>query len=80
MAAGALVGPEMVLRGVLLGLILNLPVSLTYLAIKGRLGNLVRFWVKRDRSETTRMVFGPVISVGMLLARVQPWPNLLGDP
>ena len=80
MAAGALVGPEMILRGVLLGLILNLPVALVYLAIKGRLMNVVRFWIKRDRTETTRMVFGPVISAGILIARVQPWPNLLGDP
>jgi hypothetical protein len=80
MAAGALTGPETILRGILLGLILNLPVALAVLAARGRLGNFVRVWVKGERSETTRMVFGPVIAAGVVLARVQGWPNLLGEP
>lgn len=80
MAAGALLDPETIWRGMLLGLILNVPVALTVLAVRGRLGHFVRFWAKGERKETTRMVFGPVIAVGIVLARVQPWPNLLGDP
>lgn len=80
MAAGALLDPETILRGVLLGLVLNFPVALVVLIARGRLGHFFRFWVKGDRSETTRMVFGPVIAAGILLARVQPWPNLWGDP
>ena len=65
MAAGALVGPETILRGILLGLVLNLPVAVTVLAVRGRLGNFFRFWLKGDRRETTRMVFGPVIAAGI---------------
>ncbi len=80
MAAGALVGPETVLRGMLLGMILNVPVALVVLAVRGRLGHFFRFWVKGERKETTRMVFGPVIATGIVLARVQAWPNLLGAP
>ncbi len=76
MAAGALVGPEMVCRGILLALLLNLPVSLTVLIARGRLGNLWRFWVKGDKRETTRMIFGLVICAGLTLARIQPWPAL----
>jgi Flp pilus assembly protein protease CpaA len=78
MAAGALVGPEMVVRGVLLALILNLPVGLVVLIARGRLGNLWRFWAKGDRKVTTKMIFGLVLSAGIVLARLQPWPNLWG--
>ncbi len=80
MAAGALLDPETILRGVLLGMILNFPVAIVVLAMRGRLGHFFRFWVKGERKETTRMVFGPVIAAGIVLARVQAWPNLLGDP
>lgn len=80
MAAGALLDPETVLRGVLIGLVLNFPVALVVLIARGRLGHFFRFWLKGDRKETTRMVFGPVIAAGIVLARVQPFPNLLGEP
>lgn len=80
MAAGSLLGPEMVVRGMLIGLVLSFPVSLVVLLAKGRLGNLWRFWVKRERTEVTRMIFGPIIAVGMIVARVQSFPNLWGDP
>ena len=80
MAAGTLVGPEMVLRGMILGLVLSFPVSLAVLIAKGRLGNLWKRWVKRESIETTRMIFGPIIAIGMIIARVQPFPNLWGDP
>jgi Flp pilus assembly protein protease CpaA len=78
MAAGSLVGPEAVLRGVLLALALNLPVGLLVMALRGRLGHLYRFWVKGERKETTTMIFGIVISAGLFLARIQAWPNLWG--
>ncbi len=80
MAAGALVGPEMILRAILLGLILNLPVALIVLIAKGRLGNVWRFWVKGEREVTTKMIFALVISGGVIIARLQPWPNLWGAP
>jgi prepilin peptidase CpaA len=79
MAAGTLLGPEMVLRGMILGLVLSLPVSLIVLIAKGRLGNLWKVWVKRERTEVTRMIFGPIIAIGMILARIQGFPNLWGD-
>ena len=78
MAAGALTGPETILRGVLFGLVLALPAGLAVLAIRGRLGHFARFWLKGERKETTRMVLGPIIGAGVVLARVQPWPNLFG--
>lgn len=80
MAAGALLDPETVLRGVLIGLVLNFPVALIVLIARGRLGHFFRFWLKGERKETTRMVFGPVIAAGIVLARVQPFPNLFGEP
>ena len=46
---------------------------------KGRLGNLWKVWVKRERTEVTRMIFGPIIAIGMILARIQGFPNLWGD-
>lgn len=78
MAAGALLDPETILRAMLVGLVLNFPVAIAVLAARGRIGHFVRFWVKGERKETTRMVFGPVIAVGVVLARVQSWPNLWG--
>jgi Flp pilus assembly protein protease CpaA len=79
MAAGALLDPETILRGIVLGLLLNVPVALWVLVARGRLGHFFRFWLKGERKETTRMVFGPVIAAGVALARLQPWPNFLGD-
>lgn len=78
MAAGALVGPEMILRAILLGLLINFPVGLIMLIAKGRLKNFFRFWLKGEREVTTKMIFALVISAGVLAARLQPWPNLWG--
>ena len=80
MAAGALVGAQTILRGVLITLILNLPVGIIVLAARGRLRHFYRFWVKGERKETTVMIFGLVISAGLFLARIQPWPHLWGPP
>lgn len=76
MAAGSLVGPETILRAILLGLIINFPVSLIVLVARGRLGNVWRFWVKGEREVTTKMIFALVISAGVAAARLQPWPGL----
>ena len=80
MAAGALVGPEMILRAILLGLVINFPVAIVVLLAKGRLTNFFRFWLKNEREVTTKMIFALVISAGVLVARLQPWPNLWGPP
>lgn len=76
MAAGALLGPEMTVRACLFTFILGLPAGLLVLALKGRLGNLHRFWVKGDKSQATVVAHAPVVALGILLARLQPWPDL----
>lgn len=80
MAAGALVGPEMILRAILLGLLINFPVAIAVLLAKGRMQNFFRFWLKNEREVTTKMIFALVISAGVVAARFQPWPNLWGSP
>lgn len=76
MAAGSLVGWEIALRGTLFSYALALPFGILVLALRGRLGNLWRFWVKGERTEVTLVAFAPVIVCAVLLARLQPWPEL----
>ena len=92
MAAGAVGGPEWVLRGMLIGFLLNFPFALTVLLLRGRLAHFGRFVVAlgkaliyrhplRDfmqewESKTTVIAFGPVIAAGIVVARLQAWPDL----
>lgn len=92
MAAGALGGPEWVLRGILIGFLLNFPFALVVLAVRGRLAHFARFVVALGKallyrrpmknfmaeweSKTTVIAFGPVIAAGIILARLQAWPDL----
>lgn len=78
-AAGALLGPEAAARACLFTFMLGLPAGLIVLAVKGRLGNLGRF-AQGDRSSPTVVAHAPVVALGILLARLQPWPNLWGSP
>lgn len=92
MAAGALAGPELILRAMLIGFLLNFPFALVVLIVRGRLGHFLRFTgalaatIFRGRSlsafmaewdhKTTVVPFGPVIAAGIVAARLQPWPDL----
>jgi prepilin signal peptidase PulO-like enzyme (type II secretory pathway) len=76
MAAGALMGPEAAVRAAIFTFALGFPVGLLTLAVKGKLGNVYRFWVKGDRSDPTVVYHAPVVAMGILLARLQPWPDL----
>lgn len=76
MAAGALMGPEAGIRAVIWTYMLGLPAGLLVLLIKGKLGNLWRFWVKKERSAPTIVAHAPVVALGILLTRFQPFPNL----
>jgi Flp pilus assembly protein protease CpaA len=76
MAAGSFVGWETALRASLFSYALALPFGLLVLAVRGRLGNLWRFWVKGERQEVTLVAFAPVIVAAVTLARLQPWPEL----
>lgn len=76
MAAGALLGPEAALRAVLFTYILGFPAGIAVLAYRGRLGNLYRMFVKREKVEPTEAIHAPVVAAGILVARLQPWPEL----
>jgi Flp pilus assembly protein protease CpaA len=92
MAAGALGGPEWILRGMLIGFLLNFPFALAVLLARGRLAHFGRFVVALGRaliyrrpmanfmeeweSKTTVIAFGPIIAAGIAAARLQPWPDL----
>lgn len=76
MAAGALTGPEVAARAVLFAYALALPFGLVVLAVKGRLRRLWTFWVKGERDEPTLIAYAPMIALSVLLARLQPWPDL----
>ncbi len=92
MAAGAVGGPEWVLRGILIGFLLNFPFALVVLAVRGRLLHFLRFVAALVRAifyrrrladfvaewdhKTTVVPFGPVIATGIVIARLQAWPNL----
>ncbi len=76
MAAGALLGPEGALRAVLFTYILGFPAGLAVLALRGKLGNLYRLFIKREKVEPTEVIHAPVVAAGILVARLQPWPDL----
>ncbi len=76
MAAGALLGPECGVRAVIWTYMLGLPCGLLVLLVKGKLGNLWRFWVKKERSDPTIVAHAPVVALGILAARIQPFPDL----
>ena len=82
LAAGALLGPQAAIRAVLLSAILFLPVGLTVLVLRGRLGNFVRIvrGYFRDPSKqdpnATLILPAPVIAVGIVAARLQSRPKL----
>lgn len=76
MAAGALLGPEAALRAVLFTYILGFPAGLAVLAVRGKLGNLYRLFIKREKIEPTEVIHAPVVAAGILVARLQPWPDL----
>jgi prepilin signal peptidase PulO-like enzyme (type II secretory pathway) len=76
MAAGALLGPEAALRAVLFTYILGFPAGLAVLAYRGKLGNLYRMFIKREKVAPTEAIHAPVVAAGVLLARLQPWPDL----
>ncbi|MSQ02069.1 MAG: prepilin peptidase [Myxococcales bacterium] len=92
MAAGAVGGPELILRGMLIGFLFNFPFALVVLAVKGRLGHFLRFCAALIRAvvrrqpmktfmsewdaKTTVVPFGPVIAAGIVVARLHPWPDL----
>ncbi len=92
MAAGAVAGPELILRGMLIGFLLNFPFALAVLAAKGRLGHFLRFCVALVKAvarrqpmksfmaewdgKTTVVPFGPVIAAGIVAARLHEWPEL----
>ncbi len=76
MAAGALTGPETAVRAVLFAYMLALPFGVAVLAVRGRLGRLWDFWARGERDTPTLVAYAPVIAVSVLLARLQPWPDL----
>lgn len=74
MAAGALMGPEPVVRATLFSVALILPVALVLLTAKKRLGSIGK--VLKGEAKPTMLFHAPVISVAILLARLQPWPEV----
>ena len=72
MAAGALLGPGDGLRAVLWTLVCGLPAGLLALGVQGRLRAVPD--VLRGRAPPTLLWHAPVVSAGILLARLQPWP------
>lgn len=78
-AAGSLMGPEAALRAVVFTYVLAFPFGLVVLAMRGRLKNLWRFWVKGDRTNPTLVAYAPMIAIAVGFARIQPWPNLWGS-
>lgn len=76
MAAGSLTGPEIAIRSVLFAYVFALPFGLVVLAVKGRLGRLWRFYAHGERSDPTLVAYAPMIAFSVVLARLQPWPDL----
>lgn len=76
----------------LIGFLLNFPFALAVLLLRGRLAHFGRFVVAlgkaliyrrslRDfmqewESKTTVIAFGPIIAAGIVVARLQAWPDL----
>lgn len=76
MAAGALLGPEDGLRAVLWTLVCGLPAGLLALGLQGKLRAVPD--VLRGKAPPTLLWHAPVVSAGILLARLQPWPRVFG--
>lgn len=69
MAAGTLIGPNAALYAVLFSYALGLPAGILGLAAKGKLQNLQKM-VMRQPFEPTRMVYGVVVSLAIVIARL----------
>lgn len=86
LGVGALAGWSMVLESTLWMFLLLLPVGLTVLALRGKLGNFIatlRFVVLKVMGyaveapiEKTMLAFGPVIAVAVVVARFTDWLRL----
>jgi Flp pilus assembly protein protease CpaA len=76
LAAGGLLGLQGSIRAVAFVYVLALPFGIAVLAVRGRLSRLWAFWVRGERDEPTKVAFAPVIALAVLLARLQPWPEL----
>lgn len=74
MAAGALMGPEPVVRALLFSVALILPVGLVLLTVTRRWGKVRA--VLAGKAAPTMLFHAPVIAVALLLARLQPWPKI----
>lgn len=72
MAAGALLGPADGLRAVLWTLVCGLPAGILALAVQGKLRSVPD--VLRGKAPPTMLWHAPVVSAGILIARLQPWP------
>lgn len=77
LAAGTLLGPEAAMRAALFTFALNIPYGLIVLALRGRLKRLITFYQKQGEGmDPTVVAYAPVVAAGVLLARLQPWPDL----
>lgn len=74
MAAGALMGAEAAARATLFSVALILPVGIVVLTVKRRWSNVPK--VLRGEAPATTLFHAPVVGVAILLARLQPWPEL----
>jgi prepilin peptidase CpaA len=72
MAVGALVGPEVAWRAVLLSVAVNMIYGVAVLAYKGRLKRLIAFYKEPEKHEPTIVAYGPAIAVASLIARFVP--------
>ena len=72
MAAGALLGPGDGLRAVLWTLVCGLPAGILALAVQRKLRSVPD--VLRGTAPPTMLWHAPVVSAGILIARLQPWP------
>lgn len=74
MAAGALMGPEAAIRATLFSVALILPVAIGLLAAKKRFGNVTK--VLKGEAPPTMLFHAPVISLAIVITRVQPLPDI----
>lgn len=77
MAAGALLGPEIAIRATLFSVALVLPVAIVMLTVKKRWSQFAA--VLRKDAPATMMFHAPVISIAIVLARVQPAPDVFAN-
>ena len=82
MAAGSLLGPQAAIRAILLSAILFFPVGIAVLVARGRVRNFFRVarnYIRepgKQDPDTTVIIHAPVIAAGIVLARLQSWPEL----